>query len=300
MLRAIRRFLGVSPGLLSFTSIAADHQFSPSFLYGRIPLFTRQRLMTRKGSQVQVLHGPLVRECQSMLSLETGVPRNRSHPGCEPVRAHRCDPQGRVPRRKPVSAEWFVLPEFEQAEPRHRVGSTSGRSRSTASCRVACTHDPDRVPIGIRNDRVASTPERVIRSLLTLIARAGEPLVQLVNCRSLSDAKPNDRPARAGRPTLIPLTGECLTVKVHVEATGRTGIAMVLFPLRISVGDVEAELPIELNHCCHIANDYVDLIEGGLFHDRDILPHVALPAILRAIRGMTWIAVNWCQLTSGC
>ena len=148
------------------------------------------------------------------------------------------------------------------AECGRSVGSGWWWRWPTPPRRVSRAHDPDGVAIGISDDGIPCSPERVVRFLLRLVASRRQPLKQFVDGGPFDDAKPDDRSARSSTPATVPLLSERLAVEVDIEAVAGSDLAMVVLPTGIEVGDLQAEKPIERQHCPHVTNNDVDLIES--------------------------------------
>src|SRR5204863_5398547 len=100
-------------------------------------------------------------------------------------------------------------------------------------------HQPDWVAVGILDHGVARSPERVVRRLLTAVARAREIGVERVDGLVARELEADDarRPTRA----LVPIACEAGAVEEELESTRNVRRAVMWVPLRHLIGNVDAD-----------------------------------------------------------
>ena len=79
------------------------------------------------------------------------------------------------------------------------------------------------IPIWIRNDRIARTPERVVRLLQTGMTRSGESRIDRVDVGTSRDRKPDDD-AAAAAPGTLEAPGQPRTLEAVQQGEGRVAL----------------------------------------------------------------------------
>lgn len=148
----------------------------------------------------------------------------------------------------------------------------SSRRGRIAAAAIDRTHETDSVAIGVLNDRVAGTPESVIRRLARDMTSGGQASEGRVDGFGRGEGKADDGTdvGSVGRILaqhrwIVEFEDHAVVERDRCVASTRTG-----WPVTSIVDQLNAQKLIEGQRCLHVTSDHVDLVEP-----RGYVSHVA-------------------------